>query len=221
MQAFHNSPEIKYKFLTRVRQHQEADEIIQDVYWENGKGCAVGCTLEMSNEEWGKPIHQQYEIELGIPIILSRLEDGIFEGLPVEKSKLWPYKFLNAINVGADLSDVWPKFAIWLLMDDKYGVVNFAKNDQSRLAIQKIADYYGDFKNITIDEWSDAYAAAAYAGGAYAGGAAYAAHAAAYAAAAAADAAAAAPADAATYKNKKHEIRIAQADKLLELLKNS
>ena len=106
MKAFHNDPAIKEKYLSRVREHALADEIIKGVYWEKGRGCAVGCTIHSSN-------HKAYEDELGIPMILARLEDGIFECLPLDRAKLWPEQFLNIIKVGADLSNVWPKFADW------------------------------------------------------------------------------------------------------------
>jgi hypothetical protein len=45
-----------------------------------------------------------YETELGIPVMLARLEDWIFEGLPVERAKLWPKQFLTTIKSGSDLS---------------------------------------------------------------------------------------------------------------------
>lgn len=99
MRAFHNDPEIKEKFLKRLRAHYEADEIVKGTYWENGKGCAVGCTIHGND-------HSKYEEELGIPIILARLEDRIFEGMPNAESKEWPIKFIESINVGSDLSKV-------------------------------------------------------------------------------------------------------------------
>src|SRR6202008_414365 len=111
MLAFHNDQKIKDKYLSRVIAHQKADEIVKGIYWKNGKGCAVGCTIHGND-------HSKYEKELGIPIILARLEDGIFENLPDDLAKLWPEQFLNAINVGSDLSSVWPKFANWLLVDE-------------------------------------------------------------------------------------------------------
>lgn len=121
MLAFHNKPSIKKFYLNRVIEHQKADEIIQGNYWKNGKGCAVGCTIHDSD-------HLKYETELGINVILAKLQDSIFEGLPNEKAKLWPSEFINAINVGAELSEVWPKFAIWLLVDEIHGVIKYVKD---------------------------------------------------------------------------------------------
>ncbi len=41
MVAFHGDPAIKEKYLTRVREHAAADQIVQGIYWENGMGCAA------------------------------------------------------------------------------------------------------------------------------------------------------------------------------------
>jgi len=49
MLAFHNDQEIKNKYLTRVKQHQAADEIVKGQYWEEGKSCAVGCTVHSNS----------------------------------------------------------------------------------------------------------------------------------------------------------------------------
>jgi hypothetical protein len=221
MLAYHGDPKIKAKYLKRVNAHFKADEIIQGATGQDGKGCAVWCTLN-------KYEHQAYEVELGIPILLARLEDGIFEGLSVKESKIWPAKFLCAIKPGADLSKVGPKFLIWLLED----IIQYAKS-AGKIAIQDVINLYKkqlNGENITSIQWSavrsTAYAAATDAvtyASAYAAAAAYAitAATAAYAADAAAYAAytsttsATYAADAAA----KQKARGKQAKKLLELLR--
>ena len=208
--AYHNDPAIKAEYLARVKAHAEADEIKHGFYWEGGKGCAVGCTIHGAD-------HVRYETELGIPRILARLEDRIFEGLSNGNAKDFPARFLSAITPGADLSKVWPKFAVWLLVDPKHGIARFTKKDSAQyIAIHRVADLYRDLK-----DWDErdkaafkkaaaaAYAAAAADAAAADAAAAYAAVAAAYAAYAA-DAAAYAAARSTTFK--------LQAEKLLELL---
>lgn len=103
--SFHNDPKIKQKYLDRVIAHKKADELIKGTYWENGKGCAVGCTIHSSD-------HSKYKTELGIPEWLARLEDIIFEGLPNDKSKDWPIRFLSAIEPGKDLDQIKTSFII-------------------------------------------------------------------------------------------------------------
>ena len=111
LHAFHGDKRIKAQYLARLRAHVAADEIIHGIYWENGKGCAVGCTIHSSS-------HRAYEVELGIPIMLARLEDRIFEGLDNSESKQFPLTFLSAIRPGADLSRVGWKFLYWLLTEE-------------------------------------------------------------------------------------------------------
>jgi hypothetical protein len=93
MLSFHNEQSTKDKYLSRVRAHQKADNLIRGTGWEGGKGCAVGCTLENYD-------HSQYPVELGIPEWLARVEDTLFEGMSEKKSHTWPEKFLEAIPLG-------------------------------------------------------------------------------------------------------------------------
>ena len=157
LRAFHCNEKVKAKYLKRVRAHAAADQIIQGKYWEKGKGCAVGCTIHGDD-------HSQYEVELGIPRLIARLEDRIFEGMNLADAKLWPERFLSAIPVGADLSMVWPRFAVWLLTDEKDGVINRAKSDDSKKAIQRVADLYTRLINgdkPALAEWQTARSAVA------------------------------------------------------------
>jgi len=159
MIAYHGQHDIKERYLARVRAHIAADELIHGKYWEDGKGCAVGCTIHSSQ-------HAAYETELGIPRILARLEDGIFESMTNgRRSKQWPEQFLSAIPVGADLSLVWPQFAAWMLLDKKWGVIQFAKTVKTEKAIYDVGEAYqrvaaGNNKQIDWRTLADAAAAA-------------------------------------------------------------
>lgn len=124
--AFHGDEAIKAKYVERVKAHAAADEIVQGKYWQDGKGCAVGCTVEQSDSP-----HEAMEAELGIPRELAYLEDTIFEGLTNSEAKAFPLRFLQAIKPGADLSTITAKFMIWQFEDAKYGLKNIdeVKND--------------------------------------------------------------------------------------------
>ena len=134
MKAFHGKPEIKEEYLNRIRLHRAADQIIHGSYWENGKGCAVGCTIHGSQ-------HDRYEIELGIPKNLAYLEDSIFEGLSNGAALDFPEQFLSAIKVGADLSMVYYKFMVWMLIDPLQGVLRFA-DESGSIAIKRVAELH-------------------------------------------------------------------------------
>lgn len=106
--AFHGDPAIKEKYVNRVMAHQKADKLIRGVGWEDGRGCAVGCTLESYD-------HSRYPLELGIPEWLAQVEDTLFEKMGKNKSKTWPEKFLKAIPVGSNLEPIKAKFLIMVL----------------------------------------------------------------------------------------------------------
>lgn len=132
MLAYLNDPEIKTAALAQIAAHRKADQLVQGYgYWNDGKGCAVGCQIHSGE-------HMEYETRFGIPVMLARLEDSIFEGLPVEKARQWPERFMSAPKVGADLSLVGWKFLHWLLTDE---TVNPGINDPLvRDAVKQCAD---------------------------------------------------------------------------------
>jgi hypothetical protein len=129
--AYHNDPAEKAAILAQLQAHRDADELVKGKYWQNGKGCAVGCTIHGSD-------HMLYESLFGIPVMLARLEDRIFEGLPNDRAKEWPIQFMSAIRPGADLSLVGWKFLHWLMTD---GQVNPGINHPTvKAAVAKCAD---------------------------------------------------------------------------------
>ncbi len=134
--AWHSDPKLKAKYVRRLEAHRKADELTQGVGWEsNGttKGCAVGCLFHAYD-------HSRGPKEIGVPAEILRLEDAIFEGLPRNDAMLWPTRFLKAIKPGTDLSLVWPRFAVWLLIDSKCGVIRFAGDRQDvRTVIENVA----------------------------------------------------------------------------------
>lgn len=151
MQAFHNDSSVKERYLSRVRVHAAADEIIRGRYWENGKGCAVGCTIHGDS-------HQAYEDELGIPRAIARLEDRIFEGMTNEVAIKFPAAFLEAVNIGADLSLVLPKFYVRIFSDPEKGTILKARPD-GVVAIQRVIDLFGELiagNKVTRDSWVEA-----------------------------------------------------------------
>ena len=151
MQAFHNDQAIKDKYLARVIAHREADNIIRGTGWEDGKGCAVGCTLENYD-------HSRYPIELGIPEWLARVEDTLFEGMSLGKSRTWPEEFLKAVNVGADLEKIKGPFLIMVLRS-ALETFDHAKFPDVKSAIDgSIALWQRD--DIGSDEWNKAAEAA-------------------------------------------------------------
>ena len=171
MIAYHNDPKLKEALLAEVEKHRLADQIISGTYGdeENGvwRGCAVGCSLRSLGLITGRVIstsdHAAYEREVGVPEVLARLQDGIFEGLPLDDKPWWPGQFWTAIPVGADLSMVWPHFAVPLLTDPEHGVIRFT-DARCKIAIKHVAALYQRWiegEKPSSDEWARAAARAA------------------------------------------------------------
>ena len=203
MQAYLNNPTLKAQLIEQITAHRVADHLVRGTYnaERNGHfvGCAVGCSIETLNRLTGSSYehsdHSCYEPGFGVPQVLARLQDSLFEWLPAGEHLNWPLAFWSAVPVGADLRMVWPQFAHWLLVDPTNGVIRFAKTERVKKSIEGVATLYARWnagEKPAVSEWSAAYDAA------------YAADT--YAAAAYADAAAD------TYARRK------QAAKLLELI---
>jgi len=155
LSAYHGNAAIKAKYIARMKAHIAADELIQGTGFENGKGCAVGCTLDNYD-------HGRYPIELDAPEVLAYLQDAIFEGLPSDEAKAFPLAFLEAIKEGADLSLVWPKYAVWLLSDPIHGTFQYCNESGKAATMQVVALYNRVIEGGSVgeDEWARAREAA-------------------------------------------------------------
>ena len=221
MLAYTNTIHTKESAVALAQKHQDMDNFIQGSYLlDNGKGCSVGCMVGKYREEHGLNWHESTEPLFGIPRMLSRIQDRIFEGLPLEDAKKWTVRFISAVPEGKDLSNVIPKLMYWLMTDPE-GIRKHARPDGLN-GIELVASLYKrklDGDTIADQEWLDArkVCRAAYA----AADADSAAYAAAYAAYAAADADSAAYAAAyAAYAAARKQFYIRIADKLINILEN-
>ena len=210
--AFHNDPALAAMVRAQVDAHTAADEIVQGRYWENGKGCFIGCLAHSDSID-------QVENLTGFLPMLTRIAENIFEGLDNATAKGFPQAVIAAPRVGADLSLVPWQFLHWCVADALRQYADPATQAACAPAVQVLADKVQGQPTVAADaaayaaRAADAAAEAAYAAAYAAARAARAADAAADAADAAADAAYAARAADAVYAAYKR-----QADKLIELL---
>ena len=137
--AYHNDQQIKSEILTQLARHRAADDLMQGYgYWENGKGCAVGCTIHSGD-------HIEYEARFGIPVAIARLEDSIFDGLSIEAARAWPERLMSSILPGQDLSRVHWALLHWLLTDE---TINPGINHPTvRHAVRQCADMISVLNN--------------------------------------------------------------------------
>lgn len=154
LQAFYNDPWIKAEILSRLKQHRAADEIVQGLYWYGNKGCAVGCTVHKSPslEDINAP-YSAYEAQLGIPATLAHLEESIFEKLSNEDSKDFPIEFIEAIPVGADISNVWKSLVAWILSNEECGLLRLANSETIRENILLVAHLLSSPDKDTLENW--------------------------------------------------------------------
>src|ERR1700677_1718298 len=139
MITYNNDIKLKKKFVAEIEKHRKADAIVQGTYGkQNGKwsGVAAACSLRSLAIIEGKELveqyseHASYETDLGIPEWLARLEDTIFEGLPVEEAKKWPTLFAKSIKVGVDLDPIKYRFCAFLLKENIDRVLSLKISDE-------------------------------------------------------------------------------------------
>jgi hypothetical protein len=120
--AYLGDPALKERVLTGLAAHAAADELVRGVYFEQGvdddrkRGCSIGCTLHDLNPQLPANDHSRFVGELGIPEQIAHLIDAIFEEQPDDKAAAaWSQRIMAAIPVGADLTGVWDRYALWML----------------------------------------------------------------------------------------------------------
>lgn len=131
MISYHNKKAIKTKYVARMKEHMLADELVRGIGWNGERGCAVGCTLHNYK-------HNSYELELGIPSCLARIEDVLFEHMV--NWKQFPLKFLEAIPVGVDLEPVVGKLILY--------IAGFYTNDMERFKQANVHTYPTDGSSV-------------------------------------------------------------------------
>jgi hypothetical protein len=168
MKSFKNKESLKTMMVEETVAHRKGDRVIQGTYTYGSagewKGCAVGCAIHSLNKKLNKNYshsdHSVYEIELGIPEWLARLEDTLFEGLTTEKSKMWPENFIRAIPVGVDLNPVKYQFCIYLLKQNIKSVKTLNINEDIRKQVIDACKKVMQVHKIALDtgKWDDSAA---------------------------------------------------------------
>ena len=109
--AYFNDHTLKASVLEKILAHQQLEQIVQGETGENGTGCLIWCGLGVYD-------HQGYAQAFNVPIIIPYLGEHLFEQSPTGDSVAIPYKFMEAIPVGASweaMERVWPKFCVKML----------------------------------------------------------------------------------------------------------
>jgi hypothetical protein len=151
MGAAMQSPPLSYRahpavtqaaFVEIMEAHRAADRLVKGQYWSDGKGCAVGCgshaVMALTGETFDHADHEALGNRLGVPLVLMRLQDTIFEGLSQADAMQWPVRFARAIPEGIDLSSVWPQFCAL----QQRRLLTHVKRPDVRAVVERVAVGY-------------------------------------------------------------------------------
>jgi hypothetical protein len=94
------------KLRQEVAAHVAADSIVQGTYWdtESGKGCFIGCLAKSDDPAIN-------EATYGLPVMVQRIAESIFEALPAGQAKAFFAALPDAVACdGKDLAKVGWQF---------------------------------------------------------------------------------------------------------------
>ena len=131
----------KQMYLDRVRRHIKEDTMIFGNGWNGHSGCSIGCTLHSYE-------HSQYPTLLGTPEEIAYLQDAIYEGIgQTDKKEAWRFteQIIETIQPGADLSMVWPRFALELLSASDSPLYKALQQNPVKNAADVVASLFRDW----------------------------------------------------------------------------
>ncbi len=94
------------KLREEIAAHVAADSIVQGIYWDKGgkRGCFIGCLAKRDDPSLN-------EATYGLPVMVQRIAENIFEALPANEAKAFFAAFPDAVGCdGKDLSAVGWQF---------------------------------------------------------------------------------------------------------------
>ena len=155
--AWLGSQEIKDLTLEMLRADQEAHRIVQRHYWEDGKGCQLGCLTRKLDGT-----HAAVVDRFGFPLRVAYWLEAVFEGLPQGECEQWVIDSAEAIPIGADLSLAHHRLAVWLLGPDSPSSQGNQHETVSRAVAGARALHVraANAESVDPDEWSAARSAA-------------------------------------------------------------
>ena len=111
--SWNGDQQLKNKVVALIELDKAQEKIVQNFgYWseEDQKGCNIGCgeyaVCQATGDKFTDRRHEYLSLKLDIPASIFYLADGIFEGLPKEKSSKVVVDFWRELPVGKDLSNI-------------------------------------------------------------------------------------------------------------------
>lgn len=109
MLTFKNDPAVAESVRRQMQAHYDADEIIRGTYWQEGKGCFIGCLTHdnsLTNAELASDL-------IGWPTTLVCMAETIFEELSNSNAKDFARDLMLATPVGKDARLIPLKLVHW------------------------------------------------------------------------------------------------------------
>lgn len=101
--TFDGDPVLKDRYLDRLRRHIDAGDFRFAPAWEDGKGSALGCTIEAGDID-------VYAEQLGVPAALAMVLDSLVNSQPpgpmFRHATDFALRWLTMLPVGVDLSPI-------------------------------------------------------------------------------------------------------------------
>ncbi len=146
MLTFQNPEYTKEDLIIRLKNHRDTGSIVRDiyrdVYWDNGKGSAVGCAVESNNNYKPFDILQD---RYGIPRWMGFLIENIFFCIANDCAIDFCLDVFSAIPVGVDLDDLKKPFIIFIL-EFCLSTFNHYNNGDSYIAVNNVIELYKNKK---------------------------------------------------------------------------
>lgn len=125
----------------------EGKQEIKDIYLNFARTCHIDVYKESQLPGFMDHLPNNLN-KTWIPDILVEALNKIFRYLPFTDKAEWPTQIFSAIMPGADLSLVWPRFVLWLLIDPENGLVSLCKQESTtQELVYKTASLYEDLIN--------------------------------------------------------------------------
>ena len=165
LNSYKGDQNFKQRMVSAIIEDKENERIVKGQYWQDGKGCNVGCgeyaVCQILGHKFENRKHKKLAEELEVPEAIFYLGDAIFEGLDVEDSTQFVVDFYTAIPVGQDLKNVVIDIKIALLSDPQFGARQYAFDD-GKAAIDAVIELLNRYKidSVHDQEWAAARLAA-------------------------------------------------------------
>ena len=153
MTAWNGDKELKESVIDSIKQKIGNGQLMHGTYGEEHDGKMMGCAVFITTCNSDRP-HEIFEEKYGIPAVLARYEDVIFEQLRAPHDEKWPVRFAEAIPVGADLSRVKSQFQCWLMQENLSHEKLWREHDKEDAYTSKVVAAIKKVAEI-LQKWAD------------------------------------------------------------------